>query len=147
MGSQDDKSEICRLASQLENVATLYEKASTKVEEPGTASWLLSRAECRREMMRALLARAGLSSEAAGSALPVPEALWLKVNSLVSTSDEALIQPVCSADHTLLQMVKDYLSYSDASGRAAIAARWLRDTLEAEVGPVPDIVAPQHQPG
>lgn len=147
MSSQDDKSEICRLASQLESVATLYEKASTKVEEPGTASWLLGRAECRREMMRALLARAGLSGEAAGSALSLPEALWLKVISLVSTSDEAVIRPICSADRTLLQMVEDYLSYSDASGQAATAARWLRNALEAEIGQLPDTVVPPNQSG
>lgn len=147
MHSQDDKSEISRLASQLADVAELYEKAAASVEEPGTSSWLLQRAERRRQMMRGLLAWAGLSGEAVGSALPVPEALWLKASSLISTSDEAVIKPVRSAERALLHMVEDYLGYSDASGRPAIAARWLLDALKPEVGPDGDTNAPRKQPG
>ncbi|MFN3388985.1 MAG: hypothetical protein ACK40O_08630 [Allosphingosinicella sp.] len=147
MKAQDDKSEICGLAARIEDVAQLYDEAAAKVEDADTASCLAARAKCRRQMADDLLARAGLSGEAPGSLLPLPEAVWLKASSILSGSDEALMSPLRAADRQLLDAVTNYLKHSDASGRPAAAAKRLRERLEREIGPNGESAAPQVQPG
>lgn len=147
MTAQDDKSEICGLAARLEDVAQLYEAAEAKVDDGDMASCLRAQAQCRRQMANALLARAGLSGDPPNSPLPLPEAVWMTANSLLSGSDEAVIGPLRSADGDLLEAVRDYLDHSTPSARAASAAQWLRERLEREVGACEDSVAPPVQPG
>lgn len=148
MDTRDDKSEICRFANRLVDVAALYEQAAEKVDEPETASCLAGKAEARRKMSEVLLGRADLGGEPSGSTLPTPDSVLLKVSSALSATDDAIVATVRSADRELLAAVSDYLGHARPAGGAATAVHWLRDRLQSEVGPVvKEDATPAIQPG
>lgn len=150
MNIQDDKSEICRIASEAIDVADLYLQAARRTEDPGLGDCLEHRSRQRRRMSAALLARAGVDQEgeAPGSVLPTPQEVWLRLKSFAAGPDHAALSTIRAADDQLLTIINDYLNHSTPSTQAAAAAQWLRDQLVQERGATNDRdPTPDRQPG
>lgn len=148
MDGQDDKSEICRIASQLVDVADLYGKAADRVADGHLADCLRRWGSRRRRMGDELLARAGISGQPSGSLLPTPDEVWLELKAIFSDADSAAAASVRSADEMVMVVLEDYLHHSQPSETAAAAAGWLHDELRQDLGPTEkQSHIPQKQPG
>lgn len=148
MNRQDDKSEICGFASDLVDVAELYEKAADKVGNDHLADRLRRWGARRRRMADVLLSKAGISGEPQGSLLPTPDEVWLELKALFSTADSAIAATARSADEMVMVAVESYLDHAQPSGSAAAAATWLQTELQRDLGPTGNRTSiPQKQPG
>ena len=148
MNGYDDKSEICGFASDLIDVADLYERAADKVGDDHLADSLRRWGARRRRMADVLLTKAGISGEPQGSLLPTPDEVWLELKALFSSADSALAAAVRSADEMVMVALESYLDHAQPPGSAAVAATWLHSELQRELGPTetrPD--TSQKQPG
>lgn len=148
MTASDYKSEICRIATQLTDVANLYTQAADHASEPELAQCLRHMASRRSRMADELLSKAGISGPPAGSFLPTPDEVWLKIRSAISDPDGAAAASARSADETLMKIVADYLHHGQPSGVAAAAATRVHDELQRDLGPTEkhsDV--PENQPG
>lgn len=124
MDAQDEKSEICRMGSELVDVAEIYGLAADRVSDPALKGHLWSRQSRRAKMGDELLMRAGLGGRPTGSLLPTADEVWLKLKNFISSDDAAVVAPAHSVDQMLLDSVEQFLQ-STPTAPAAAAARWL----------------------
>lgn len=142
----DDRSALSRIATRLSDVAELYRKADSLLDDPELRACFARRRDLRNALGHQLSSRQ--EGRLSGSFLPTAAEIALKLRSMISEGERAALATVEEADEDVLQLIVDYLHHGDPGPEAGRAIARVRDALIADRGPLrKTLVTPVRQPG